>query len=265
MSFSAKTSQRAEFNLFILWNLASWKFAREPAANPPVWNRRDFRWPLPLKLTRNACNTLRENRPDWNILETSVAEISGVPFRGIDLLAGGVPCPPFSIAGKQLGSEDERDLFPEALRLVEEARPAAVLLENVAGFASKKFEAYRRNLIRQLLSLGYETQCGVMNACWFGVPQLRPRFILVAFKDSFPGTFVWPEANHELPPSVGDSLIDLMSARNWRGAAKWQRKASGIGPTLVGGSKKHGGPDLGPTRARKQWARAGSGRPRSCQ
>lgn len=51
----------------------------------------------------------------------------------IDLLAGGVPCPPFSVAGKQLGADDERDLFPEALRLVEECLPKAVMLENVKG------------------------------------------------------------------------------------------------------------------------------------
>ncbi len=56
----------------------------------------------------------------------------------IDLLAGGVPCPPFSIAGKQLGADDERDLFPEALRLVKEANPSAVMLENVKGLALGK-------------------------------------------------------------------------------------------------------------------------------
>ena len=57
--------------------------------------------------------------------------------------------------------------------------------------------------------------------------------------------------------TVGDALIDLMSSREWKGAEKWHRRACGIAPTLVGGSKKHGGPDLGPTRARKQWATIG--------
>ena len=210
-----------------------------------------------VEIDNHACNTLRKNRPQWKIIEASVNEVDGADFRGVDLLAGGVPCPPFSIAGKQLGHEDERDLFPEALRLVREARPTAVLLENVPGFASDRFSEYRQDLLRKFARLGYEAQWRVLNAFWFGVPQLRPRFVLIAFRNSFPDSFVWPEPNGCTPPTVGDALIDLMSSRDWRGAEKWQRRACGIAPTLVGGSKKHGGPDLGPTRARKQWATIG--------
>jgi DNA (cytosine-5)-methyltransferase 1 len=73
------------------------------------------------------------------VIEGDVAQLDGRDFRGVDLLAGGVPCPPFSIAGKQLGDQDERDLFPQALRLVSEARPAAVLIENVRGLAASRF------------------------------------------------------------------------------------------------------------------------------
>lgn len=78
-----------------------------------------------------ACATLRLNRPEWNVIEGDLREFDGCPYQGIDLLAGGVPCPPFSRAGKQLGAKDERDLFPEALRLVDECRPQAVMLENL--------------------------------------------------------------------------------------------------------------------------------------
>ena len=210
-----------------------------------------------IEIDNHACNTLRKNRPHWKIIEASVNEVDGADYRGIDLLAGGVPCPPFSIAGKQLGHDDERDLFPEALRLVGEARPAAVLLENVPGFASERFSEYRRDLLRKFGRMGYEAQWRVLNAHWFGVPQLRPRFVLAAFRNSFPDSFEWPEPNGCTPLTVGDTLIDLMSSRDWRGAEKWRRKACGIAPTLVGGSKKHGGPDLGPTRAKKQWATIG--------
>lgn len=210
-----------------------------------------------IEIDHHACNTLRTNRPHWKVIESSVREVDGADFRGIDLVAGGVPCPPFSIAGKQLGHEDERDLFPEALRLIREAKPAAVLLENVPGFASERFSEYRKNLLRKFARLDYEAQWHVLNACWFGVPQLRPRFVLVAFRNSFPDSFAWPEPNGCTPQTVGDTLIDLMASRDWRGAEKWRRKACGIAPTLVGGSKKHGGPDLGPTRAKKQWATIG--------
>lgn len=98
----------------------------------------------------HACNTLRENRPSWTVRHSDIQDFSGREFRSVDLLAARVPCPPFSIAGKQLGAEDERDLFPEALRIIAEAQPAAVMLENVAGFASAKFSDYRTYLFRKL-------------------------------------------------------------------------------------------------------------------
>lgn len=201
----------------------------------------------------DACNTLRTNRRAWEIIERSVRDVSGRAYRGIDLLAGGVPCPPFSVAGKQLGADDDRDLFPEALRLIEEARPRAVMLENVPGFATARFSRYRNELIEGLALLGYEADWRVLNACWYGVSQLRPRFVLVAFRNVLPQSFRWPQPLTTAPGTVGEVLTDLMAKNGWRGAASWSKRADGIAPTLVGGSKKHGGPDLGPTRARQQW------------
>lgn len=199
-----------------------------------------------------ACATLRQNRPNWQVIQKDIREVNGRDFKGIDLLAAGVPCPPFSIAGKQLGANDERDLFPEALRLIEESNPAAVMLENVPGFASAKFKPYREKLVRRLHRLGYEAGGRLLNASHFGVPQLRPRYILVALKQSFFEFFAWP-AEIAKPPTVGETIADLMAANNWPGAIAWAGRAAKIAPTVVGGSKKHGGPDLGPTRARKQW------------
>jgi DNA (cytosine-5)-methyltransferase 1 len=210
-----------------------------------------------IEIDVHACNTLRCNRPDWRVIERSITEIDGFEFRGIDVLAGGVPCPPFSIAGRQLGHQDERDLFPEALRLIEESKPKVVQLENVPGFASARFDDYRRTFLVKLGRLGYDAEWRVLNASWFGVSQLRPRFVLVAFRGRFSDSFQWPEITETAPQSVGERLADLMGSRNWGGVSKWRQLATGIAPTLVGGSKKHGGPDLGPTRARKQWAMLG--------
>ena len=209
-----------------------------------------------VEIDTAACQTLRLNRPCWRVLEGDIRTVNGLDFRGIDLLAGGVPCPPFTIAGKQLGADDERDLFPEALRLIEQAKPAAVMLENVPGFASEKFVAYRRGLIQSLHRLGYEVAWRVLNSSDYGVPQLRPRFILVALHNPYFDNFCWP-LSIETPTTVGQVLHDLMASRGWQGANQWSQKANGIAPTLVGGSKKHGGPDLGPTRARKQWEALG--------
>jgi DNA (cytosine-5)-methyltransferase 1 len=209
-----------------------------------------------IEIDKHACQTLRTNRPKWRVIESDIREIDGRQFRGIDLLAGGVPCPPFSIAGKQLGHRDERDLFPEALRLIEEAKPVAVLLENVPGLAMSRFSLYRRNLLERLEKLGYWSEWQVLNAYGFGVPQLRPRFVLVALVRRFANNFVWPI---QIPTraTVGQTVGDLMGARGWKGVRLWQRKACGIAPTIVGGSKKHGGPDLGPTRAKQQWRKLG--------
>jgi DNA (cytosine-5)-methyltransferase 1 len=209
-----------------------------------------------VEIDSHACETLRLNRPGWTVIESDVRAVDGRPFEGVDLLAGGVPCPPFSVAGKQLGADDERDLFPEALRLAEEIQPRAVMLENVPGFASEKFREYRRGLLARLRRLGYVADFRILNANDFGVPQLRPRCIIVALRPDDYDFFSWPQATPKAK-TVGETLVDLMKSNGWAGARVWAKNAHGIAPTVVGGSKKHGGPDLGPTRAREQWAKLG--------
>lgn len=204
----------------------------------------------------DACETLRLNRPDWDVRELDVHDFDGVEFKGADLLAGGVPCPPFSIAGKQLGADDERDLFPQALRLVDEIQPQAVMLENVKGLATARFKDYRKQITDRLEELGYKWDWQVLNSSEMGVPQLRPRFILVALREEIYPYFQWPNAQ-KTPPTVGETLRDLMGANGWPGVDEWCEKADAIAPTLVGGSRKHGGPDLGPTRARQAWLQLG--------
>lgn len=214
--------------------------------------------PLALvEIDKACCNTLRHNRPAWNVIEGDVKAFSGAPYKGVDLLAGGVPCPPFSKAGKQLGKDDERDLFPEALRLVEEMKPRAVMLENVRGFLDSTFAEYRENLKKQLADMGYVTDWRLLNASDFGVSQLRPRVVIVALRPEDFAAFSWPEPEATSPKPVGELLKSLMKADGWLGATRWAKQANAIAPTLVGGSKKHGGPDLGPTRAKKAWAALG--------
>lgn len=210
-----------------------------------------------VEIEKDFCNTLRLNRPHWNVINEDLRKFSGVPYAGVDLLAGGVPCPPFSKAGKQLGSDDERDMFPEALRLVEEIRPKAVMLENVRGLMDAVFEDYRKKIQKRLNKLGYVTDWRLLNASDFGVPQLRPRVIFLAIRKDIASEITWPTPNEHKAPTVGETLQDLMEASGWRGAKKWAEQADEIAPTLVGGSKKHGGPDLGPTRAKRAWATLG--------
>lgn len=210
-----------------------------------------------VEIDTNACNTLALNRPDWKIFQEDLREFSGKDFTGIDLLAGGVPCPPFSVAGHQLGENDERDLFPDALRLVKKIKPKAVLLENVKGLFNPSFNDYREKILYELKSMGYIADWRLLNASDFGVSQLRPRTILVAIQKKIDTEFKWPKTLKNDPPSVGALLHDLMASNRWKLASNWASNANKIAPTIVGGSKKHGGPDLGPTRAKRAWAELG--------
>ncbi|MGW2466233.1 DNA cytosine methyltransferase [Streptomyces bauhiniae] len=273
----------------------------------------------------HAVETLRANVGGWpgwsreraqRLTPGDVREFLGSPAHGdlpvgrgeLDLLAGGVPCPPFSLAGKRLGKDDERDLFPDALNIIDQLRPRAVMIENVRGILEppEVFIDYRRDILNSLRSFGYrvpevhsywtaEKQDFVMRKVWrridakfFGVPQLRPRAILVAIHEdvlkSGGAEFEWPLRLESGEVSVVDALEDSMKerclefwdrnkeggqARNgertgedvfraWRKAALAAKGAGrGVAPTLVGGSRKHGGADLGPTRAKRAWAAMG--------
>lgn len=211
-----------------------------------------------VEYEKDYCDCLKSNRPLWNVKCMDVRQFDGHPYHGqIDLLAGGVPCPPFSIAGKQLGADDERDLFPQMLRLVDEIEPKVVMIENVRGFLGKQFDNYRNSITQHLNLLGYNVHLSLLNASDYGVPQLRPRAIIIGVRTDILDTFTFPMPRPNSTRDVGHTLYDLMSANGWKGAEEWLNMANKIAPTLVGGSKKHGGPDLGPTRARQTWAEMG--------
>lgn len=263
---------------------------------------------------KHAVETLRDNimrNDEWaweqrhcSVLGMDVKEFdpfSDLPqaeplLRGeLDLLAGGVPCPPFSHAGKQLGKDDERDLFPRMLELVELLQPRAVVIENVRGIMDPKFSEYR-NWITASMEGGtyFDEHAGqwaeahghgyricrweVLEASDFGVPQLRPRAILVAFRNDVIRDlwYEWPTATHTDRVSVAAALETSMHERyepyfhgvragrahsafeRWRTTAYKRAqeligKDGGVAPTIVGGSKKHGGADLGPSRAKAAW------------
>ncbi|OIN59125.1 DNA cytosine methyltransferase [Arsenicibacter rosenii] len=205
-----------------------------------------------------ACATLRLNRPEWEVFNQDLKTFDATPYKGkVDLLAGGVPCPPFSVAGKQLGELDERDLFPEAIRIAAECEPKAIMLENVRGLLDPKFKLYRRHILSELRKLGFFCEWRLLQASDFGVSQLRPRAILVGLKEPYYPYFQWPAIGLIKPKTIGALLYEEMKANDWGMVDEWSKEADGIAPTLVGGSKKHGGADLGPTRAKKAWATLG--------
>ncbi|MEV5576624.1 DNA (cytosine-5-)-methyltransferase [Spirillospora sp. NPDC052269] len=234
--------------------------------------RAGFRHRLAVELDQNAARTLRHNLVHvLNYKEKEAEDTVRVgdvadptvwnpdEYHGVDLLAGGVPCPPFSIAGKQLGANDERDLFAWAVELCGRMKPKALLLENVKGLSGNRFTAYRQHIIDQLQEYGYIAKWELFQADQFGVSQLRPRFVLVALQPEYAEYFEWPTPLTERPPTVGELLRDLMAQGNWSEEQldRWVKQANGIAPTIVGGSKKHGGADLGPSRAKAAWEAMG--------
>lgn len=244
-------------------------------------HRAGFQHRLAVELDTNAAATLRHNmarllmeedaalgREAADEAAAAIVRVGDVAsretwtpetYKDVDLLAGGVPCPPFSIAGKQLGAIDERDLFAWAIELCGQVRPKALLLENVRGLSGNRFSAYRQHVLERLHGYGYTGEWRLLQASDFGVSQLRPRFVLVALQEEYAEYFSWPEPGRRKTKPVGDLLRDLMGKEGWRGLDKWVDVANGtdgrsIAPTIVGGSKKHGGADLGPTRAKAAWA-----------
>ncbi|MEU9206909.1 DNA (cytosine-5-)-methyltransferase [Streptomyces sp. NPDC048415] len=231
-----------------------------------------------IEIDKDACETLRTNtdgNPEWDgckVIEADLREFDptdlGLKRGELDLLAGGVPCPPFSAAGKQLGREDERDLFPTMLDLADYLDPKAVMIENVRGLLDPKFAEYRQEIIKRLESMDYEVcYWDILEAKNYGVPQLRPRAILVAMKPEYARYFEHRKPAESKQVSVGEALEDSMRARYdalagdpraEKAFKNWYEKAlEGVAPTVVGGSKKHGGADLGPTRAKRAWADLG--------
>lgn len=214
---------------------------------------------LAVEIDETAADTLRQNLGApvvvGDVANTNVW--NPADYADVTLFAGGVPCPPFSAAGKQLGTSDERDLFAWAIEQIPAIRPKAVMLENVRGLAAPRFAAYRQRILDRLDELGFIGEWKLLHAADFGVPQLRPRFVLVALPKAEMDYFRWPDTDTNQRLTVGDALYELMAAGGWKHADAWRAMANDIGPTLVGGSKKHGGADLGPTRAKQAWAKLG--------
>ncbi|MGV9596477.1 DNA cytosine methyltransferase [Streptosporangium sandarakinum] len=208
----------------------------------------------------NACATLRTNRPNWNVLQTDLCDFHPEAYpelSEIDLLAGGVPCTPYTVAGHQLGEQDDRDLFPEVIRLVKILAPRAIMIENVDNLLRRQaFSPVRERIKEELTSLGYGFGWRLLNAQDFGVPQRRLRSVLVAMRPECYAHFRWPVTTGAAQ-TVGQVLWNSMASRGWSQASEWAARADEIAPTIVGGSEKRGGGDLGPDRAKSIWCRLG--------
>lgn len=200
-----------------------------------------------------AAATLRANRPKWPVIEADINTIDVDRFKGVDLVAGGLPCQPYSQAGERRGAADERDLFDRALEIIQQVQPKAVLIENVVGITQVTHGLRRLAVYAELERLGYDVDWRVIEGPVFGLGQNRRRAILVAMQRGMMHRFRWPLAPDMVPMSVGTLLKDQMGARGWKGLDQWVAKADGLAPTLIGGSAKKLGMDLAQPNSRKAW------------
>jgi DNA (cytosine-5)-methyltransferase 1 len=153
------------------------------------------------EIDKNACETLRRNRPKWNVIEGDVAQIDFTPYKGkVDVLTGGFPCQAFSYAGKRLGFEDARGtLFFEFARAVKEVEPLICIGENVRGLLQHENGKTIEGMVSVLDELGYEViPPRVLKAIFHRVPQKRERIFIVGIKKGLGIDFEWPAQDSEL-------------------------------------------------------------------
>lgn len=169
-----------------------------------------FKSELLNEIDKAACQTLRFNRPEWNVLEEDIANVDFTPLEGkIDLLTGGFPCQPFSFAGKQLGFEDIRGtLVFEMARAIKEIKPKVFLAENVKGLTENDNGRTLETIISILEELGYEIiENNVYKALFYKVPQKRERLIIIGVRKDLYNrcNFKKPSPYHRIL-SVKDAL-----------------------------------------------------------
>lgn len=178
-----------------------------------------------VERNRDACATLRLNRPRWNVIETDIRDIRFDSFGEIDVVAGGPPCQPFSVGGKARGYDDTRDMFPQAVRALRELRPKAFIFENVRGLLRPAFQDYVEFIRLQMTypdfpisenvtwetnlqrlqrhhsstkktnALHYQVNLALADAANFGVPQRRHRVFFVGFRSDLDARWFFPAPN----------------------------------------------------------------------
>jgi DNA (cytosine-5)-methyltransferase 1 len=196
-----------------------------------------------VERNKDACATLRLNRPEWKLIESDVRQVDFAALGPVDLVAGGPPCQPFSIGGKARGYDDSRDMFPQAVRAVRELRPKAFMFENVRGLLRQAFTNYveyvrlqltypdfpvshnvpwdvnlqrlqkHHNSAGRMNDLSYQVGIHCADAADYGVPQRRHRVFFIGFRSDLNLNWFFPTPSHS-----SDELLfqKYVSGAYWR-------------------------------------------------
>lgn len=222
------------------------------------------------ELDKWACQTLRRNRPEWNVLEGDIRQHDFSGYKGkVDLVTGGFPCQAFSYAGKKLGLADARGtLFYEFARVVKEVRPAICIGENVRGLLSHDGGKTLEGMVSILDEIGYRVEpVQVLKAVHYNVPQKRERLILVGVRKDIDVPYTYPSPNKriytladalrkgelygsDVPESIGakypeskKAVLDMVPPKGY-----WRDLPIDIQKQFMGGSFYLGGGKTGMAR-----------------
>ena len=177
-----------------------------------------------VEFDKACCDTLKHNRPDWNIICDDIHNVDFSAYNGtVDIVTGGFPCQAFSYAGKKLGFDDTRGtLFHEFARCVKEVCPKMFLAENVRGLVSHDKGRTFKTILGVLESLGYKIQYQVLNAAYYGVGQKRERVVIIGTRNDLDISFSYPAPEAEMttlrqalkdcPISIGEEYSDKKRA-----------------------------------------------------
>ena len=172
-----------------------------------------------IEFDKAAAETLKKNRPEWNVIWDDIANISCMDLEDyfnikkgeLALLSGGAPCQAFSYAGKRLGLEDTRGtLFYHYAIFLQKLQPKMFLFENVRGLLTHDGGKTYQTIKNVFEDAGYTIQYAVLNAWDYGVAQKRERLITIGIRNDLVDTvsFTFPK-KHDYKPVLGDILVDV--------------------------------------------------------
>lgn len=178
------------------------------------FDRAGFEHLTSYEIITDAAATLSANRPQWDVKSGNEGDVAKVDWRTVkvDVIHAGPPCQPFSSAGRQLGHEDGRNLFPEFIRAVREVKPLAFVAENVRALLNGKFSQFVHEQIVQPLSREYSVHIFDLSAASFGVPQVRTRVFFVGFRRGLNAQYCSPSPTHyckhssDEPPPMAETM-----------------------------------------------------------
>lgn len=154
-----------------------------------------------------ACETLKFNRPSWNVECADIREFDARPYKGADVVVGGPPCQGFSTAGKGDPTDPRNFLWREYMRVVQEVKPRAIVLENVSALTHRRNGDHLSGIMNALASEGYEFAYQVLNSADYGTPQNRKRLIVIGLLTGEPSLPAPTTAGN--PPTVWSAIHDL--------------------------------------------------------